>query len=155
MKNFTPPIVSSLDAHMGFWLRYVSNQVSARFQKLLEDQGTSVTEWVALRVLFDEPEASHAELIQSLGMTKGAASKVVSRLEEKGLATRRLAEGSSKEQVLALTTKGRALVPKLAALADQNDDHFFGHLSHDERGVLMKTFKNLVAHHNIKEVPVA
>ena len=84
----TPPISapSALEAHLGFWLRSVSNHVSSRFASLLEAQACSVTEWVALRTLFDRREATHAELIQALGMTKGAASKVVSRLEEKGLA---------------------------------------------------------------------
>lgn len=148
-------VAPPLEAHLGFWLRYVSNQVSSRFQKMLEDQGTTVTEWVALRTLFDRPETTHAELIQALGMTKGAASKVVSRLEEKGHATRRLAEGSSREQVLALTRQGMALVPKLASLADENDDHFFGHLGRAERRALMTTFKSLVAHHQFEEIPVA
>ncbi|MGN6579886.1 MAG: MarR family winged helix-turn-helix transcriptional regulator [Bordetella sp.] len=146
---------SSLDSHLGFWLRYVSNQVSSRFQKMLEDQGTSVTEWVALRTLFDKRETTHAELIDSLGMTKGAASKVISRLEEKKLATRRRADGSSREQMLMLTPRGMALVPKLAALADGNDEHFFGHLGREERNALMKTLKNLVGHHQFKEIPVA
>ena len=57
--------------------------------------------------------------------------------------------------MLALTPQGMLLVPKLAALADQNDDHFFGHLSRAQRSALMKTFKNLVAHHQLKEIPVA
>jgi DNA-binding MarR family transcriptional regulator len=155
MKTPKPLVASPLEAHLGFWLRYVSNQVSARFQSVLEDQGTTVTEWVALRTLFDRSETTHAELIQSLGMTKGAASKVVSRLQEKGLAARWLVEGSSREQVLALTPQGMTLVPKLAALADQNDEHFFGHLSQTERSALMKTFKSVVAQHQLKEVPVA
>lgn len=146
---------SPLDAHLGFWLRFVSNHVSARFQKLLETQGTTVTEWVALRALFDKPETTHAELIEALGMTKGAASKVVSRLEEKGLARRQRARDSARAQVLSLTDAGRALVPTLAAQADQNEEHFFGHLSAQEREALMKAFRGLVAHHQLKEVPVA
>jgi len=154
MKRPNPIGASSLESHLGFWLRYVSNQVSARFRRMLEHEGTTVTEWVALRALFHRPETSHAELIHSLGMTKGAASKVVSRLEEKGLATRQHAAGRSREQVLALTPQGMVLVPKLAALADENDDYFFGHLSRTERLALKKTFKSLVAHHQIKEIPV-
>lgn len=154
MTRLNPFVAASLEAHLGFWLRYVSNQVSTRFQKLLEDKGTTVTEWVALRTLFDRPQTTHAELIQALGMTKGATSKVVSRLEEKGLATRWLAEGSSRDQVLALTPQGMALVPKLASLADENDEHFFGHLGRAERKALMTTFKNLVAHHQLKRVPI-
>jgi len=146
---------SGLDAHLGFWLRFVSNHVSARFRKLLEAQGTTVTEWVALRTLFQQPHTTHAGLIDALGMTKGAASKVVSRLEEKGLACREQAEGSAREQVLSLTDAGRRLVPKLAAQADENEAYFFGHLSPDERRMLMGSIQRLVAHHQLREVPVA
>ncbi len=144
-----------LDAHLGFWLRFVSNAVSLRFQKLLEARGVSVTEWVALRTLLDQPETRHAELIEALGMTKSAASKVISRLEEKGLAERRLAEGRAREQVLALTRDGASLVPRLAALADTNDEHFFGHLGVTERQALMHAMQSLVRHHQLKEVPTA
>ena len=146
--------VSALDAHLGFWLRFVSNHVSARFAALVEAEGASVTEWVALRTLYDKPQTTHAALIQALGMTKGAASKIITRLEDKGLAQRELAEGSAREQVLQLSAKGRALVPRLAALADQNEVHFFGHLAPRERQALMQSFQALAAHHRLTEVPV-
>jgi DNA-binding MarR family transcriptional regulator len=142
-----------LEAHLGFWLRFVSNHVSARFQKLLEERGVTVTEWVALRTLLAQHETSHAALIAALGMTKGAASKVISRLEEKGLAERLLAEGRAREQVLVLTQRGKTLVPQLAALADANDQHFFGHLPASERQALMDTMQGLVRQHQLKEIP--
>lgn len=155
MKATTSTSVpSSLDAHLGFWLRFVSNQVSLRFQGLLETQECSVTDWVALRTLFDRPETSHAELIQGLGMTKGATSKVVRRLEERGLVKRSLAEGSAREQLLGLTAKGRNLVPRLAALADENEVHFFGHLAARERKVLTATFRALATHHGLQSPPL-
>ncbi len=145
--------VAPLEGHLGFWLRFVSNHVSARFQNLLEERGVSVTEWVALRTLLDRHETSHAELIQALGMTKGAASKVISRLGQKGLARRLLAEGRAREQVLVLTPAGKALVPKLAELADANDTHFFGHLTAPEQSALMRAMQELVAYHQLKTVP--
>ena len=155
MQARAPSPVSALDAHLGFWLRFVSNHVSARFAAQVEAEGASVTEWVALRTLFGKPQTTHAELIEALGMTKGAVSKVVSRLEEKGLARRELAEGSAREQVLVLTAQGRTLVPRLAALADQNEEHFFGHMSPRDRQALMKPFQALAAHHHLKVLPVA
>lgn len=147
--------VAPLEAHLGFWLRFVSNHVTLRFQQLLEAKGVTVTEWVALRSLWARPETSHAELIQALGMTKGAASKVVSRLQEKGLAQRLQAAGSAREQALVLTASGRALVPKLAALADANDEHYFKHLRTAERLALMDTLQALVKHHQLKDIPTA
>lgn len=155
MADATPAAASALDAHLGFWLRFVSNQVSARFARQLEEAGTSVSEWVALRTLYERPAATHAELIEALGMTKGAASKLMSRLEQKRLAARAPAPGRAREQLLHLTAKGRALVPRLAALADANDAHFFGHLDPAERDALMQVFRRLVAHHRLKEVPLA
>jgi DNA-binding MarR family transcriptional regulator len=152
-KKRTSP--SALEAHLGFWLRFVSNHVSSRFQQLLEDKGVTVTEWVALRTLWSRDETTHAELIRALGMTKGAASKVVSRLEEKGLAGRQLADGRAREQSLSLTTAGKDLVPLLASLADANDAHFFGHLPAAERDALNEAMKALVQHHQLKEIPTA
>ena len=152
-KQQTTP--SPLEAHLGFWLRFVSNHVSVRFQQLLEEKGVTVTEWVALRTLWSHVETTHAELIQALGLTKGAASKVVSRLEEKGLAGRKLADGRAREQGLVLTVAGRALVPQLAALADANDAHFFGHLPVAERKALTRAMKDLVQHHQLRDIPTA
>ncbi|WP_256354445.1 MarR family winged helix-turn-helix transcriptional regulator [Variovorax sp. dw_308] len=156
MKTKTSrPSPSPLEAHLGFWLRYVSNHVSTRFQQLLEAEGVTVTEWVALRTLWARDEASHAELIQTLGMTKGAASKVVTRLEEKGLAQRQYASESTRDQSLVLTASGRKLVPRLAGLADANDDHFFGHLDAQERQALMNAMQALVQRHQLKNIPAA
>lgn len=146
---------SPLEAHLGFWLRFVSNHVSMRFQQLLEEKGVTVTEWVALRTLWSQDETTHAELINALGMTKGAASKVVSRLQEKGLAGRQLADGRAREQSLGLTAQGKALVPELAALADANDVHFFGHLPAAERRALNHAMQALVQHHQLKDIPTA
>lgn len=151
-KQSTP---APLEAHLGFWLRFVSNHVSLRFQQLLEEKGVTVTEWVALRTLWSQDETTHAALIQALGMTKGTASKVVSRLEEKGLAGRQLADGRAREQTLGLTAKGKALVPRLAALADANDAHFFGHLPAAERQALTEAMQALVQHHQLKDIPTA
>lgn len=76
----TPP--SSLEAHLGFWLRFVSNHVSARFQQQLEEKG-------------------------------------------------------------------------LAALADANDAHFFGHLPASERQALAQAMLALVQHTQLNNVPTA
>jgi DNA-binding MarR family transcriptional regulator len=154
-KTPTSSAAAPLEAHLGFWLRFVSNHVSQRFQQLLEDRGVTVTEWVALRTLLDQGHSSHAALIQALGMTKGAASKVISRLEDKGLAERQLVEGRAREQALVLTPAGKALVPQLARMADANDAHFFGHLSEAKRVQLMALMQDIVKQHGLKTLPTA
>ena len=76
-------------------------------------------------------------------------------LEEiKGLAERQLSKDSQREQVLCLTESGHILVPKLAAIADENDAHFFGHLTDTQRQSLATLMNELVIHHQLKQVPI-
>ncbi len=151
----TPSVtVSALEDHLGFWLRYVSNHVSAHFERRLAEQDINVTEWVALRTLYQADAVSHAQLIERLGMTKGAASKIISRLESKGLAERVLLPHSAREQGLRLTSRGTRLVPSLAALADANDEQYFGHLSATEREALTSLLQGLVQQHQWSAPPV-
>ncbi|MGY4827057.1 MarR family winged helix-turn-helix transcriptional regulator [Sphaerotilaceae bacterium SBD11-9] len=149
------PPVSPLDAHLGFWMRYVSNRVSSEFERAMLASGVSVTEWVALRTLYGQGESTHAALMASLGMTKGAISKVITRLQQKALLERAAHSENARAQVLRLTAAGRALVPKLARQADQNDERFFGHLSDKQRAQLATLLKEMVRLHQMNEVPVA
>ena len=146
--------ISSLESHIGFWLRFVSNHVSSRFAFLVEKEGVTISEWVALRHLFQSTESSTADLIDALGMTKGAVSKVVSRLEEKQYVKRFTSDTDKREQVLVLTPSGKVIVPRLAALADQNDAVFFGHLPQSKRNELMDVLRDISVVHQLKELPV-
>jgi DNA-binding MarR family transcriptional regulator len=146
---------SPLDSHLGFWMRLVSNQVSAAFAKRLETKSITLPEWVALRTLYDEVELiSHANMIAVLGMTKSAASKVLTRLEEKGLIERGYKDESAKTQVITLTKKGQQLVPQLASIADQNDDFYFGHMSVADKEKLFSLLRELVNHHQFTNIPI-
>lgn len=151
--NTTKP-VGRLEDHLGFWLRFVSNHVSSRFEKRIAEHGATVTEWVALRTLYNKTESTHAELIGALGMTKSAASKVVTRLEAKGLATRNSGSHSAREQFIALTSQGRSLVPVLAACADENEQYFFAHLDLSIRQALQQAMVELTTYHQLTQLPV-
>lgn len=145
--------ISGLDSHLGFWLRYVSNHVSGQFKKLVESQGISLSEWVALRELYDGQRAP-AELMKALGMTKGAISKIASSLERKGLAERVPQQGDARAKPIVLTRKGRDLVPILAELADRNDQAYFGHLPSRERTRMIALLKQIIQIHQLKQIPV-
>lgn len=151
MKTHTSP--ASLQSHTGFWLRFVSNHVSHSFARKLTDTGVTVAEWVILRELFDAGETSPSRLAASSGLTRGAVSKLVDRLLKKGLVSRLEANNDRRFQDVNLTATGRALVPKLAALADRNDEEFFSHLSANERESLVTMLKKLVAANKLKKIP--
>lgn len=149
-----PNAPSPLDAHVGFWLRFVSNHVSHAFRRKVEAHGVTVAEWVVLRQVLTSGATAPSEIAAALGMTRGAISKLTDRLLAKKLVARTASVEDRRSQTLSLTAAGRRLVPKLAALADVNDGEFFGHLSGDERAKLVELMKEVVRRHGLKDVPV-
>lgn len=145
--------VSDLKKHVGFWLRFVSNHVSQAFARKLLMSGVTVAEWVVLREMYDGDETSPSVLAGRIGMTRGAASKLIDRLVGKELVTREDRTDDRRFQDIALTAAGRRLVPALAALADQNDEEFFHPLSAKERELLIATLKKLVHAHKLHKLP--
>jgi len=146
--------VSSIEAHLGYWLRFVSNHVSHAFSRKVEARGVTVAEWVVLRELYDRDGMAPSELAARLGMTRGAISKLADRLAAKSLALRVADKEDRRYQSLKLTAEGRALVPRLSALADQNDAEFFGHIAAADRRKLETALKEIVKHHKLKNVPI-
>lgn len=144
--------VSSLDTHLGYWLRFVSNQVSHAFSRRVEARGVTVAEWVVLRELYDGGSMPSA-LADRLGMTRGAISKLADRLLAKHLITQQARAGDGRSQTLALTAAGRAIVPILAALADRNDEEFFGCLDRRVRATIETAMKDLVRRHSLRGAP--
>ena len=152
MAKSTP--ISPLEAHLGYWLRFVSNHVSHAFKLKVEARGVTVAEWVVLRSLFDADQVNPSQIASDLGMTRGAISKLVDRIVAKGLVKCTVDKDDRRFQSLVLTPAGRQLVPALAALADQNDAEFFGQLSKERRKNLVAALMDIVQKHDLKDVPV-
>ncbi|MEZ5391284.1 MAG: hypothetical protein R2724_00065 [Bryobacterales bacterium] len=53
---------SALDAHLGYWLRRVSNHVSGVSRKACRTANVSVAEWVALNHIDEHPEFGRTSL---------------------------------------------------------------------------------------------
>ncbi|MCR6735525.1 MAG: MarR family transcriptional regulator [Afipia sp.] len=144
-----------LEAHLGYWLRFVSNHVSHGFSLKLEARDVSVAEWVLLRELHGRDGMMPSDLAARMGMTRGAISKLADRLVAKSLITRTASKDDGRYQALALTAKGSALVPELAALADDNEAEMFGHMKAAERKTIEKAMKEFVRVHGLRTIPIS
>jgi DNA-binding MarR family transcriptional regulator len=145
---------SDLAAHLGYWLRYVSNHVSQAFARKVEAHGVTVAEWVLMRQLLDVAALAPSRLAECMGMTRGAVSKLAERLIAKSLLVRTADPQDGRAQTLSLTRAGRSMVPKLAALADTNDAEFFDHLTAKDRAALLRTLRAIVEKRGLKSLPV-
>ena len=145
---------SDLTAHLGYWLRYVSNHVSHAFARRLLEKGVTVAEWALLRSLYSQGGVSPSGLASAMGMTRGAVTKLADRLLAKDLIVRTASPDDGRAQTLALTRAGERLVPELAALADENDAAFFGHLTDDERQAMENFLKDIIQRRKLTGVPI-
>jgi DNA-binding MarR family transcriptional regulator len=154
MRNPTPtsaprrqplsrPTVDPLDAHLCYRILEVSRLISHALGLKLAELGVSVAEWLVLCELY-ETEQTQSVLARKLGFTRGAISKLSDRLAAKQLLARRARSDDRRARPLALTDLGRAMVPSLAALADENELEFFGGLDRNAREVMQSTLRAVV-----------
>src|SRR6185312_10165574 len=102
METISP----GLEKHTGYWLRLISNQVSGGFARALQGRSVSVAEWVVLNYVRERPEAQPGEVAGALGLTRGAVSKVIDKLEEKKWVARAALPADHRAQLLSLTAQG-------------------------------------------------
>ncbi len=145
---------AALEIHLGYWLRRVSNHVSGTFAKALQERQVSVAEWVVLSHVDEHPEIRPAELAETIGLTRGAISKVLDKLEDKKWLTRKALAADNRGQLLYLTQQGRRILPELREIADRNDRRFFDCLNTKERAMLGQVLRKLTASNEISDVPV-
>ena len=144
MANERASRPQALSAHLGFWMRLVSNHISEAFAQKLRANGATVAEWVVLRTLY-EGEATPSAVADAVALSRGQVSKVVETLSQRGLVARAEAAPDRRYRNLRLSPAGEALLPRLAALADANDEEHFGSLSAEERKRLMELLMKCAA----------
>lgn len=153
MTRSPPP--AALTDHLGYWLRVVSNHVSAAFARRLHGQGVTVAEWGVLRELHHVPALAPSHLAERMGMTRGAISKLADRLVAKALVIRQDNPQDARAHSLMLTAAGRRLVPRLARLADANDASLFATLSLADRKAVEAALRKVAAAERLTAIPTA
>jgi len=146
---------SHLKSHLGYHLRVVSNAVSHTFAKKLTNLDVTVAEWVILREMYSHETNTAPSIVAEItGLSRGAVSKLIDRLLHKGLVSREEGTIDRRYQEIKLTKQGKTLVPKLAIIADENDDAFFSKLTGLEKKQLRNILKKLTNLHNLNTNPI-
>jgi DNA-binding MarR family transcriptional regulator len=146
--------VPELTAHLGYWLRQVSNHVSQAFARRVAAKDVTVAEWAMMRALYGTQPVAPSQLADEMGMTRGAISKLADRLVSKSLVAREASSTDGRAHSLRLTPQGAHIVPELAALAEQNEAECFAHLSSEDRATLKRILKEAVVQLGITTIPI-
>lgn len=145
-------LISALESHLSYWLHYVGYRLSHELYLKTQEFGVTAAEWVVLRKLHENPSMpSHLAL--RLGLTRSAISKLAKRLEAKGLIHRTKSLPDGRAKMLTLTEQGRAVVPVLAAAADETDARNFGRAAEAYRQGIERVMKWIVRRDRRRFVP--
>ncbi len=137
---------SGLQDHVGYWLRRLSDEVHLSFERKLADHGVTVAQWNVLVSLYRNEGETVAELARFIDTDTAAVSRLVDRLVDKGLVIRAADPTSRRRIPLSLTKPATELIPRLVALADENDAAFFHTLSDRQRTELGRLLRRLTGH---------
>jgi DNA-binding MarR family transcriptional regulator len=138
---------------LGNYLPYLINRVGfalvERFTlDALKAHDLSIDMWRVLAALSNNGSQRQVDLSGMTSIDVSTMSRLVSRLVRAGLATRSRSEKSSREVVVALSPKGRALVQRLIPIAVKLERKASAGLSAKELAVmkrlLSRTYQNFV-----------
>jgi len=141
-QNKTWKRITQTQSLCSYWLQRADRHVSSSFARHLKACRLAASEWAAIRQLYRPNRMSPVEIAQTIGMTKGGASKLVDRLVKKGFAIKRVGEFDRRFRTVELTEAGRSLVPRFARFVDNTDREIFGNLKRRRR--VLRTLKRVV-----------
>ena len=107
---------------LGNYLPYLINRVGFALvdsftNDALTQNGLSIAMWRVLAALSNNGEQRQVDLVTMTSIDASTMSRLVSRLVRNGLVTRSRSAKSSREVVVELGPKGRALVQRLIPIA--------------------------------------
>jgi len=141
-----PPVAVTTDARATF-SRLVRTQTrlwNAVDERVRAEHGVPLTQVMALRTIATTEACSVGDLVDTLHITVGGASKIVDRLVTAGLVSRTANERDRRSPVLATTASGQ-LVPSAPTIDEVLRDELVAHVSAEDLATLDRILAQFVA----------
>ncbi len=109
-----------LEGYLPYLINRLGSALVARFtREALVGQRLSIAMWRVLAVLSNNGSLRQVDLAGMTSIDPSTLSRLVERLVRRGLVTRRRSNTNSREVVVELTPKGRAIVGRLIPIAQR------------------------------------
>src|SRR5689334_19548430 len=138
-KTFVPR------AGLGRWLTQVKLEMMEALDRELAPLDITAAQYVILVTLAEGPTDSASGLCKGVSYDPGAMTRMIDRLERKGLVQRVRCPDDRRKINLELTPEGKAVYPKLIDSAVAVLNHFLRGFSRDEIAQLESYLKRILA----------
>lgn len=126
------------------------NQISvAIFLEETADLGLTTVQYAALNVIERKPGIDQVTLSNMVAFDKTTLVKVLDRLAEKGLITRKISATDRRRHELKATTRGREIIRKIIPMIDRCEQRILAPLDLDDRRKFLEIASRLVQVNNV------
>lgn len=130
---------------LGFLMNRVAGAIRTAFEHELAPHGVTVQQWLILRLAEELDRPRPSEMAETLGIDRGAVTRLIDRLVEKGLVERAGDPTDLRAARVRLTETGRALVPIIRKIARERNELAQAILAPHERTALIGYLKRMLA----------
>ncbi|WP_326534861.1 MarR family winged helix-turn-helix transcriptional regulator [Pseudorhodoferax sp.] len=124
---------------VGYLMRRILSSVAAAVERELESTGLTHAQWIPLFKLAVHPGVTVAELARQCELDAGAMTRLLDRLEAKGLCQRERSSEDRRVVRLALTEQGRAVAEQIPVALSRVQNAYLAGFSREE-WLLLKSF---------------
>ena len=139
---------SPLLGRPGFLIRRLHQIHCALFLEETEAYGITPVQYSLMTALARRGEMDQISIAREVGLERTTVAEVLTRLEARGLVTRRPDPRDRRVRLVKLARPGRTLVKKMAPAAQRAHDRTLEPLPEDERDALMLQLIRLVEANN-------
>jgi DNA-binding MarR family transcriptional regulator len=153
MDQLTPPSSADFAARMEDSIGYLLARVRSTLwnsvtQMTMQELGVTATQASMLSMLASGQCLAAAELAKQYGIDASAVTRLIDRLEKRGLLVRVRSEDDRRVVKLRLTEQGRVYAERMPALYDEVLDKLLRGFSPEEVGLLKSMLRRMLANNN-------
>lgn len=134
-------------ANVGHHIVDLASQMRGEIDRRAGEIGITGAQWVILLRLGASPDGwvSAAELCRVMDYDSGSMTRMLDRLEKRGMVCRRRSTGDRRIVEVFLTDLGRELYPRLRPIAIETLNYFLDGFTADEVTLLMSFLDRMLA----------
>lgn len=136
-----------VDDYLPALLAQASHLISSEFHRTAGAQGLNVSEWRVLASLAGGEPVSIGRLAQVAVMKQPTLTRVLDRMEGKGLVERLAHDGDRRVTLVRITGAGRATVERLIPLAREHEERVLAPFGLARAAKLKATLRRMIELH--------
>lgn len=138
--------VLQLDRFVPALLNWVANKLNRGSSSVYRKRfGIGITEWRVMALLAIEGEVTANRVVEFIGLNRGATSRALQALEERGLVSVRASGTDGRAKLNTLTKAGKQLHREMLPVVLDRERRLLRHLSPSEVDVLIELLHRLHA----------